>query len=396
TRSVSDALAKVAAFLLVFGLALVESRTSWVAAVFILGFWAWQSRKLTLRLSVKQVFYWFLLFAFLVFFIPIAAQWLFGKDNTLLAHATAVHRWDLYKQFIYALQEGPWYGYGWEQINQAQVLTAAAYPLQMNTRYTHNILLDLLIWNGPVLGAVMIAVVALWWFKLLKNANNLAATYAWVALSFFILHAMLEYPHAYAFLLIPAAVLLGGLQGAEINQEKTEKMPAWVLAAFALCAFGIIALFWHDYRIVEEKHIQTNLASRDDFAQPVDVKIDEIIMLTQMQDYLHFIELPVLVSYNEDQLDYVRKIVWRFPRPYVLYKSASILTLNNRVDEAFQTMMLMAQLFKVEHLESSVESLYKAALLEPRLAPLLERFGLTVKAAPGAPAKTQTDNTPNP
>ena len=173
-------------------------------------------------------------------------------------------------------------------------------------------------------------------------------------------------------------------------------MCAWVLAAFALCAFGIIALFWHDYRIVEEKHIQTNLASRDDFAQPVDVKIDEIIMLTQMQDYLHFIELPVLVSYNEDQLDYVRKIVRRFPRPYVLYKSASILTLNNRVDEAFQTMMLMAQLFKVEHLESSVESLYKAALLEPRLAPLLERFGLTVKAAPGAPAKTQTDNTPNP
>lgn len=396
TRSVSDALAKVMAFLLVFGLALVESRTSWVAAVFILGFWAWQSRKQTLRLSLKQVFYWVLLFAVLVFVIPVAAQWLFGKDNTLLAHATALHRWDMYKQFIYALQTGPWYGYGWAQVHQAQVAVTMDFPVDIATLYTHNVVLDLLIWNGPIIGGIIIFVIALWWFKLLKNADNLSAAYTWVALSFFILHAMLEFPHAYVFLLVPAAILLGALQDSETNSDKGVELHKNLFLIFALIAFSIVALFWRDYRAIEEAYLKLGKDVRENIETPKIINKENILILTQMQAYLRFFELPISSHYSEDQLDEMRALLWRFPRSFFLHKSAVVLTLNGHVDEAFHNMMLIAKLFGVSRLENSLGDLYEASAQEPRLAPLLERFGLTVKAAPSAPEGTHTENTSNP
>lgn len=390
TRRLASRAAVYLAALLLFGLALVESRTSWVAAVFILGFWAWQGRKLNLRLTLKQAGAWFVFFVALIFLVPHGAELLFGKENTLIAHAQAAARWDLYKQFVYALQVGPWYGYGWEQINQAQVMVTEAFPLPLNTRYTHNVLLDLLIWNGPILGGLIILLVAIWWGRLLVKANNLAATYAWVALSFFILHAMLEYPHAYAFLLIPAALLLGALQ-AEVSPEGVKaKMPARLAAVLAILTFAGLAVFWHDYRIVEEKHLQIRNEGRKDFVADPYAQVENLLVLTHMRDFVRFLEMPATDPYNDEQLEVMRGFLWRFPWPYFLHKSAVILTLNGQEDEAFANMMLMGKLYRIDQLESHIERLYLAAPQEPRLWPLLARFGLTPPdEAEPTPADTQ-------
>ena len=54
-QKIKNYLALVLASLLVFGLALTQSRTTWVVAAFLPIFWFWQSRRMSLRTTCRQV-----------------------------------------------------------------------------------------------------------------------------------------------------------------------------------------------------------------------------------------------------------------------------------------------------------------------------------------------------
>src|SRR5690606_17425024 len=134
--------------------------------------------------------------------------------GSLMDRAQQAARLGMYQQFFHAILAGPWYGYGWDQVFVAQATVAAQQTDHGPSFYTHNVLLDLMIWNGPVVGGLIILATAAWFWRLLRNTRNLTSTYAWLALSCFLIHSMLEFPHAYLLFLLPAGLLLGILQAS--------------------------------------------------------------------------------------------------------------------------------------------------------------------------------------
>ena len=366
----------VFAVLLLLGMTLTQSRTPWLVAVFILVFWAWQRHRLSLRLTNWHMAAWAGIYVVLLFAVPWLADLLHLSASSPIERAQQMSRLGLYNQFVHAIVQGPWYGYGWNQIFTAQAAIALEHSHHEPTVYTHNILLDLLIWNGPILGGLIIFGAAFWLWQLLSKANSLTATFAWLALSFLIFHSMLEYPHAYLFFLIPTGLLLGILQ-ASINQpEKTLHLPKWLIAITAILITIFTALFWRDYGLIEQEHQAAVLESHSQFTDKKDQDISNIYLLTQMREYIYFIRLPLQSDYPEAQLHELRDIVKRYPHFYFLLKAAYILALNDFTEEAHDYLMVIPGLNSPKKLEQALTYLLHQSSEQPKLLPLLKSFNI--------------------
>lgn len=376
--------AAVLAVVILFGIALTQSRSPWLTALFIILFWAWQRRSIDLRMTNTHMLLWLAVYVGMILSLPLLAELLGTSSSSPVERIQQMSRLGLYKQFFHAVLQGPWYGYGWIQGFSAQAAVALQYPHYEPSYYAHNILLDLLVWNGPILGGALILTLAAWLLILLKRANSLTATFAWLALSFFIIHSMLEYPHAYLFLLVPAGVLLGILQASVSGEVKSLPLPRWVIASSLLLASALILVMWRDYRLFEVEHQQV-LTEKHEMRIPAhEQAISDIYMITQMREYIYFVRSPLHIDYTAEQLSELLSITKRFPNSFFLLKSAYILAINNRVDEAYQLLLTLDGLYPKERLEKSLDYLLEQSSEQPKLLPLLKLFNIRPEASTDA------------
>lgn len=383
-KKLSSFTSALCAVLLLLGITLTQSRTPWLIAVFILVFWAWQRQRLSLRLSNWHMISWVGLYAVMLFALPLLAELLHLSTSSPIERVQQMSRLGLYNQFIHAILQGPWYGYGWNQVFTAQASVALEHFHHEPTLYTHNVLLDLLIWNGPVFGSLIIFGAAVWLWKLLTQARSLTATFAWLALSFFIFHSMLEYPHAYLFFLIPAGLLLGILQASIAQPTKTLALPRWLVVIAASLGTVFILLAWRDYGLIEQEHQASVLEKHSEFIAKEDQAISNIYLLTHMREYIYFIRLPLQSGYSDTQLNELKDIVTRYPHFYFLLKSAYILALNDQVDEAYHNLLIIPGLQSSEKLEQALTYLLDQSTEQPKLLPLLKLFNIQPEASTDA------------
>ena len=367
------------ALLLIFTLALTQSRTPWLTALFIGGLWFWQRRQLESRLGSRHMLLWLLLYMAMIVSVPLLTQYLGISSGSLMDRVQQAARLGMYSQFIHALMEGPWYGYGWNQVFVAQAAVALQQVDHGPSVYTHNILLDLLIWNGPIIGGLIILATAIWFWRLLKESRSLTSTYAWLALSCFLVHSMLEFPHAYLLLLMPAGLLLGILQASVATGGRAYALPRVMTGAVLVIAALLTAVMWWDYRLIEAEYNAAVLEQHEEFVPKEQQDISDVYTLTHMREYIYFIRAPLKAGYSELQLDEVLAITHRFPHFYFLLKSAYLLTINGCVDEAYELLLLMERLHRAPGLEQALAYLLEKSEEHPDLLNLLERFDIKPK-----------------
>lgn len=117
--------------------------------------------------------------------LPYLAEFLLLSDVTpATERAKASSRWPMYTQFVHAILDGPLWGYGWQQGSSAQLAVAPFYAKLEYTEYTHNILLDLLVWNGPILGSIIIIAVAYYLLRLAFLARSTENIFVVMAVGF--------------------------------------------------------------------------------------------------------------------------------------------------------------------------------------------------------------------
>jgi len=110
-----------------------------------------------------------------------------------------------------AIGRRPWTGYGWNQVDAAQFAVAPDHPATGEVlAYGHNLVLDLLLWNGVPLGIVLVGGLALWFSLALREARNSTALLALALVVAAFAHAMVEYPLYYAYFLLPIGLMIGG------------------------------------------------------------------------------------------------------------------------------------------------------------------------------------------
>lgn len=165
-RVIGKAVTALLVVVLLFGIALAQSRTSWVVALFFLGFLAFSGRAIKFRIRLGVVALGVGVFTCFVICLPLLSELLLLSSPELLHRVMQTQRLELYQMFIAAILEGGVWGYGWTQVGLAQLAVAPDYPLGLRVSQTHSLLLDIILWNGPIFGLAIIGVMGVWLWKL--------------------------------------------------------------------------------------------------------------------------------------------------------------------------------------------------------------------------------------
>lgn len=378
-QKIKNYLALVLASLLVFGLALTQSRTTWVVAAFLPIFWFWQSRRMSLRTTCRQVLLLVAAYVGCVLLLPILGDLLGVSVGSVLEHAKQAHRWDMYKQALYFIAHGPWHGFGWGQIESAHYLFAGEAPPAIFYHYSHNIVLDMLLWSGPWIGGIIVLFFTAWLGKLFFQKNTVESLFAWVGLLFFLTHSMLEYPHAYLFLLLPAGLLIGIIEGQQNKGGFALSVPRVVVAIIAIAGLAGTVVFWKNYSIIEDDYRIANGRMEMDFVPEEQQAASQTILLNNVQALIYFIRLPVKDGYSAERLQWVEKFIIRYPRKFALIKFSYILALNGQQDKAIMQIIKLKNIFGISALEEALSYLYQESEKSPELLPVLAHFGLAKK-----------------
>ena len=378
-QKVKNYLALVLALLLVFGLALTQSRTPWVVAAFLPIFWFWQSRRMSLRTTCRQVLLLVAAYVGCVLLLPVLGDLLGVPVDSVLERAKQAHRWDMYKQALYFIAHGPWHGFGWGQIESAHYLFAGEAPPAIFYHYSHNIVLDMLLWSGPWIGGIIVLFFTAWLGKLFFQKNTVESLFAWVGLLFFLTHSMLEYPHAYLFLLLPAGLLIGIIEGQQNKGGFALSVPRVVVAIIAIAGLAGTVVFWKNYSIIEDDYRIANRRIEVDFIPEEQQAASQTILLSNVQAFIYFMRLPVKDGYSAERLQWVEKFIIRYPRKFALIKFSYILALNGQQDKAIMQIIKLKNIFGISALEEALSYLYQESEKSPELWPVLTHFGLVKK-----------------
>lgn len=339
------------ALIILFTIALSQSRTSWIVFPFLLIYWVIKQFRKQKRFGFIQGLLWCVGFfviagVILPFATSLIEAWSSAdvtEASTLVERASSGYlRFNIWSQMLLAVQQHPWLGYGWNQTSVAQMTVYHAFPTGEWTTSAHNVLLDLIIWNGIALGTVIIAYFACWFLWLNQQAKETISIIAIMMVCTVLIHAMLEFPQRYAYFLLTCGFLLG------IVQAQTPVLKGIVLnkQIFRLIWVGSLLLIIAILRDYNVYVLNSNLLFTNKRPNAEFMGSSKIFVLTQFEQRLKWIELNPKTKLPRADLVEWENFVKNKPTPYNLRKYAKLLAYNGKVEQAEQQIFILQHLYK--------------------------------------------------
>lgn len=322
----------VALFLLL-GIALTQSRTAIIGlcvltSLIVVGRWRCSS-----GISVAEGGAMLGGYALFVLILPLIQDALILPGASLVDRgAVSVERIELWGQTLNAIRLAPWVGYGWHQVGPALVEIAPAYDKMLYAEYSHNLFLDLLVWNGIPVGLLLIGLILWWSVTRVARCRDLETCFALSIIGVICVHSMLELPHAYAYFLIPAGLLAGVVDrdhpGAKLTFDSR-----WMILP-VLGGTVLLAAVFSEYRQIEEAHRQMRFAAAR-IGSPTEADpVPNVRFLGHLADFIYFARSEAREDMSSEELAEMRKVVRNNAYPPALFRYALALGLNHRHEDA--------------------------------------------------------------
>lgn len=200
-------------FLVFIAIYLTQSRTAWLS-VFLISFLyliKYHTKRDLLNVSGLNIS--FILIAAL---IPKVQSLLTNNNipqNVIERAQSGSSRFKIWPQLIESAFDKPFFGYGWGQVDIAQMQTANDYSTKGEWfTYSHNLFLDLNVWNGILLGSLLSIIIIYTIFNLYLKIKDKENLFLYFIIIVFFVHCMLEYPFAYAYFPIVIGIIYGYLK----------------------------------------------------------------------------------------------------------------------------------------------------------------------------------------
>ncbi|HGO9980884.1 TPA: Wzy polymerase domain-containing protein [Acinetobacter baumannii] len=339
------------ALIILFTIALSQSRTSWIVFPFLLIYWMVKQFGKQKRFRFVQGLLWCLAFFLIAgLILPYITQFIEFSTNTeitetssFVARAGSGHeRIGMWIQILHAIAQQPWLGYGWSQTSVAVVDSIQYGTVHVWFNSAHNVLLDIIIWNGIPIGIVIIAYFACWFVWLNQQAKETISIIAIMMVCTVLIHAMLEFPQRYAYFLLTCGFLLGIIQaqtpvlkGIVLNKQVLRLI--WGISVILLVAI------WRDYNVYVTN---SNLLFKNKQPNTEILGSNQIFILTQFEQRLKWIEMKPETTLSDADLAVWGNFVKNKATPYNLRKYAQLLAYNGKVEQAEQQIFILQHLYR--------------------------------------------------
>jgi hypothetical protein len=323
-------------------LALTQSRAGMLGAVTVSIFLAWKAHTIPSRLTPKHFLIWLLGYGLLLLLIrTIYDPWLIGGSRSL---SITFDRYAIWGQALAAIAQSPWVGYGWSQTPAAQAVGSMTVPGAAIFTFSHNIVLDMLLWNGIPTGLVIAGLCAWWFLSRLRSSTQTHAVYAMAALLPVLVHSMVEYPFAYAYFLLTAGLMVGVVEASHPRASVTLLPRKWV-------ALGLIAWFCmggvmvYEYFRVEANYRLARLVSEGLEPTPPNFQPPPIFLLTQLGALLTATHIHPAPNLLPAELETMRLVLHRFHNREVHLNYILALGLNGNTAEAIRQLTILRAMY---------------------------------------------------
>lgn len=334
-RKISAPVAVLMAAYLLFGLALTASRTAWIGlALLVIAGWVWRNvwhnKRMPWVASGLALY-----FAVCIAVQPFLRNLLLG-DGTLppdVLNAMSGHqRFQAWAAFAEAIAQRPWFGWGWTQNVAAQMAVAVDHPsLGGVFTSTHNLFLDLLVWNGLPLGLLISAALLMWAWRMVTSTKRAEDVLLVLFLAVVGNHAMLELPLHYAYFLLPTGLVMGVLN-ARLGGSPWFAMPRWSAMLLWLAVSCLLVLIVRDYTRVEPSH--ENFRMERMRIRVAHIDSPDTLLLTQWHEFIDVARTEPHANMSPEEIDKIRQVTLLFAGPMLSHKLATALALNQQPEEA--------------------------------------------------------------
>lgn len=270
-------------------------------------------------------------------------DFLISGGRNAAEQASAGYRSLMWSHVLDAIAQKPWTGWGWNQISLSRTEMASLYPDdKVIFSYAHNLVLDLLMWNGVPLGLAIVFLAA-WW--LVASVRQAVKAEHWVLLAGLCamgVHAFLEFPHAYLFFLLPAAVFVGSLDGELGSFFRWQVSRWWLLSGIAAGSI-LLVLVVRDYQEIERVDLSWRLYEANIGRSSHLPKAANPWILKGVADADEQLRKRPRAEMPAEELKHWREALNRYPAVGSLARYAQAATMNNMPQEAEWALATLCQ-----------------------------------------------------
>lgn len=304
----------LAALVFMAGMAMTRSRTVLIIALVVLAWLLLFRSRFAMRISTREALGGFAALSVLWVGWPELSSWLgLHSESRLEGSANGELRLVIWRELVTAAFRQPLFGYGWNQVSVAQLSVAAEYPQSAFVEHSHNIAIDLLIWNGVLLGGIIV-LAAGWW--IVSRSSRIRSVESWFSLAVvFVIgtHAMFELPLEYAYFLVPVGLCAGVVESQYVEAPRVA-LQNWVArAALAVVSLLFVSVFV-EYRMLEEDFRRMRFEAAKIERRPESATAPRAVLLTHVSEYTRFARTEATEGMSQQELDWMGSIAhcgWR-------------------------------------------------------------------------------------
>lgn len=318
---------------LLLGVALTQSRTALLNGsliFFVLATWAHTRalNKFKWVLIGHAVCLWVLFLG-----LPLLCGSLSEANNFTTRMSSNDPRLAIWHIFYGAVLGEPFGGYGWGQIAKAQIeISSPSHNLKVLYTQSHNLILDLLLWNGLVGGAFIVFALGGFFKKILISISDFRSLLLALFLVVLSVHAMLEFPLHYAYFLFPVGMVSGVLAVSSNFRPVFFTKKASLMAIFS-AAITVFFVTVNDYQKVEQSYYDL-LSELAGIKSERKVSPPDVIVLTQMRELILFARFNAATNMKYSEIEWMKDVARTYPSPNNFQKVAVALALNDEPLEA--------------------------------------------------------------
>ncbi len=361
------------AALLLVGMVMSQSRTGWLQIGLLIAWGLVMQVRADLRITRLQLLILGAMFVAGTLLWPAVSDALMlSAGRSMQEQMRAGVRLPYWWAMLDAIGREPLWGYGWQQIGAAQQRVALDHPAFGEFfEHSHNLVLDLLLWNGVLIGGLIVAALAWWFIAHIRACRDARVVWLLAALGGVFTHGMLEFPLEYAYFLIPVGLVMGAVDAFSSAGGPSLRVPRWVALSVAMLLSAMFAGIAVEYIKVEENYRTQRLELARIGVSGITTPAPQLRLLTQLEAILQVAHIEVTPGMRSNQLDWMRRVSERFGYPLVLLRYAVALALNGNPLEAARQIQVLRYLWGEKAYEDAKRKIADLAVTKyPELSQL--------------------------
>ena len=350
-----------------FVLVLTQSRAGVLSAVTAGLFLCWKSSQTPMRIRPRHLLLWLFAFGVMLWLFPILNDGLLMGDRRSMNVVVDNARITIWKQMLNGIAHAPWVGYGWNQTPTAHAFGGLSVPGSLTYTNAHNIVLDVVAWNGVPLGLLLTAVCIYWFLSRMWGVEQRSGVYAMACLLPVALHSMVEYPFAYAYFLMAVGLMIGVVEAATMGVRTTRLHVRWV-GALVVMWFGLGSFMVVEYLRIEEDFRVVRFENMNIGQTPAEYVVPDVWMFSHMATMLQASRLRPHPGMTAGEMETLRKASLRFPYGALGLRYAMAMGLNGNPVGAQRQMAMIRGMYGEYYYQAAVASLREMQEKYPELS----------------------------